>query len=76
MVSTATILPLNWIDLKIFSGAAFHIIGITKIEFLPLDWIYRSIRIMTVFSRIDDLQVISTMRLVGSALREWVIVIR
>ena len=33
--------------------AAFHIIGLTKIpqiEFLLLDWIYRSIRIMTVSS--------------------------
>jgi len=33
------------------SVAAFCIIGLTKtpkIEFLPLDWIYRSIRIMTV----------------------------
>ena len=36
---------------KIISGAAFCITGLTKIpkiEFLPLDWIYRSIRIMTV----------------------------
>ena len=33
-------------SLKIISGAAFCIIGLTKIskiEFLPLDWIYRSI---------------------------------
>ena len=35
-------------SLEIVSGAAFRIIGLTKIpkiEFLPLDWIYRSIRI-------------------------------
>ena len=34
------------------SGATFRIIGLTKIpkiEFLLLDWIYRSIRIITVF---------------------------
>ena len=33
-------------SLEIISGAAFRIIGLTKIpkiEFLPLDWIYRSI---------------------------------
>ena len=51
MVSTATVLSLNWIHSKIISGATFHIIGLTKIpkiEFLPLDWIYRSIRIITV----------------------------
>ena len=38
-------------SLEIISGAAFRIIGLTKIpkiEFLPLDWIYRSIRINTV----------------------------
>ena len=38
-------------SLEIISGAAFRIIGLTKIpkiEFLPLDWIYRSIRIITV----------------------------
>ena len=38
-------------SLEIISGAAFHIIGLTKIpkiEFLLLDWIYRSIRINTV----------------------------
>jgi len=35
--------PLNWIHLKTISGAAFRIIGLTKIpEFLSLDWIYRS----------------------------------
>ena len=53
MVSTATVLSLNWIHSKINSGATFHIIGlakISKIEFLPLDWIYRSIRIITVIS--------------------------
>ena len=36
---------------KIISVAAFPIIGLTKIpkiEFLSLDWIYHSIRIMTV----------------------------
>ena len=40
-------------SLQIISGAAFHIIGLTKIpkiEFLPLDWIYRSIRIITVIA--------------------------
>ena len=44
-------LPLSWIHSKIISAATFCIIGLTKIakiEFLPLDWIYRSIRIMTV----------------------------
>ena len=50
MVSTATVLPLNWIHSKIISGAAFRIIGLPKIEFLPLDWIYHSIRINTVLS--------------------------
>ena len=48
MVSTAT---GSFAKLKIISGATFRIIGLTKIpkiEFLPLDWIYRSIRIMTV----------------------------
>jgi len=37
--------------LEIISEAAFQITGLTKIpkiEFLPLDWIYRSIGIMTV----------------------------
>ena len=51
MVSTATVLSLNWIHLKIISGATFRIIGLTKIpkiEFLSLDWIYRSIQINTV----------------------------
>ena len=51
VVSTATVLSLNWIHSKIISGATFRIIGLTKIpkiEFLPLDWIYRSIRIITV----------------------------
>ena len=53
MVSTATVLSLNWIHSKIISGATIRIIGLTKIpkiEFLPLDndWIYRSIRIITV----------------------------
>jgi len=39
-------------SLEIISGAVFRIIGLTKIpkiEFLPLDWIYRSIRINTVY---------------------------
>ena len=48
MVSTAT---GSFAKLKIISGATFRIIGLTKIpkiEFLPLDWIYRSIRIITV----------------------------
>ena len=47
------VLSLNWIHSKINSGATFHIIvlaKISKIEFLPLDWIYRSIRIITVIS--------------------------
>ena len=53
MVSTAMGSLLNWIHSKIISGATFPIIGLTKIpkiEFLLLDWIYRSIRIMTVTS--------------------------
>jgi len=36
-------LPLKWIHSRIFSAAALPIIGLTKItrmEFLPLDWIY------------------------------------
>ena len=41
MVSTARVLPLNWIHSKIISGAAFRIIGLT-FQFLPLDWIYHS----------------------------------
>ena len=48
VVSTATVLSLNWIHSKIISGATVCIIGLTKIpkiEFLPLDWIYRSIRV-------------------------------
>ena len=49
------VIRMNFIALLllIISGAAFHIIGLTKIskiEFLPLDWIYRSIRNLTVFS--------------------------
>ena len=49
--STWWFLLLNWIHSKIISEATFPIIGLTKIpkiEFLPLDWIYGSIRIMTV----------------------------
>ena len=45
------VLSLNWIHSKIISGATFRIIGLTKIpkiEFLLLNWIYWSIRIMTV----------------------------
>ena len=45
------VLSLNWIHSKIISGATFRIIGLTKtpkMEFLPLDWIYCSIRIITV----------------------------
>ena len=41
----------SWIHSEIISVAAFHIIGLAKIsriEFLPLDWIYHSIRTMTV----------------------------
>ena len=49
----AMVLSLNWIHSKIISGATFCIIGLTKnpkIEFLPLDWMYRCIRTMTVLS--------------------------
>ena len=45
-------LPLSWIHSKIISSVTFRIIGLTKIakiEFLPLDWIYGSIPIMTVY---------------------------
>ena len=51
MVSTSTGSFAKLDSLEIISGAAFRIIGLTKIpkiEFLPLDWIYRSIRIITV----------------------------
>ena len=44
-------LLLNWIHSKIISATTFRMIGLAKIaiiEFLSLDWIYRSIRIMTV----------------------------
>ena len=44
-------LPLNWVNLKIISAAAFQIIGLGKLsrnEFLLLGWIYCSIRIMMV----------------------------
>ena len=46
------VIRMNFVALLllIISGAAFRIIGLTKIEFLPLDWIYRSIRNLTVFS--------------------------
>ena len=45
------VLPLNWIRSNIISGASFSIIGLTTIpiiKYFPLDWIYRSIRIMMV----------------------------
>ena len=41
----------GWLTLAPINLAAFRIIGLTKIsntEFLPLDWLYCSIRIMTV----------------------------
>ena len=49
------VIRMNFIALLllIISGAAFRTIGLTKIskiELLPLDWIYRSIRNLTVFS--------------------------
>ena len=50
-------LSLNWIHSKIISAAAFCIIGLAKIpriEFLPLDWIYCSIRMMTVFKKNNE----------------------
>ena len=52
LVSTAMGSSTKLDSLNILSGAAFHIVGLTdipKIEFLPLDWIYCSIRIMTVY---------------------------
>ena len=51
-------LPLSWIHSKIISAATFRIIGLTKIakiEFLPLDWIYRSIRILMVGQTVIDI---------------------
>ena len=51
MVSTATGSFAKLDSLGNISGATFRIIGLTKIpkiEFLPLDWMYRSIRIITV----------------------------
>ena len=51
MVSTARDSFAKLDSLKNISGATFRIIGLTKtlkIEFLPLDWIYRSIQIITV----------------------------
>ena len=46
------VIRMNFVALLllIISGAAFRIIGLAKIEFLQLDWIYRSIRNLTVFS--------------------------
>ena len=37
-------LPLNWIHSKIISEAIIGLTKTTKIEFHPLDWIYRSIQ--------------------------------
>ena len=51
MSTVLQVLQLNWMHSIIISVAVFRINGLTKIpkiEFLPLDWIYRSIRIMTV----------------------------
>ena len=51
MVSTPTGSFAKLDSLENISGATFRITGLTKIpkiEFLPLDWIYRSIRIITV----------------------------
>ena len=39
-------LQLNWIHSKIIGEATVRIIGLTKIAFLLLGWIYLSIRIM------------------------------
>ena len=55
VMSTLLLVLLNWLHSKITSAAAFHIIGLTKIskiEFLPRDWIYRSTRIMTVSNHV------------------------
>ena len=54
MVSTAMGSFTKLDSLESISGATFRIIELTKIpkiEFLPLDWIYRSIRIITVCSK-------------------------
>ena len=40
--------PLKCFRSKIISAATVRIIGLTKIEFLPPDWIYLSIETMTV----------------------------
>ena len=51
MVSTATGSFAKLDSLENINRATFRITGLTKIpkiEFLPLDWIYRSIRIITV----------------------------
>ena len=40
--------PLKCFRSKIISAATVCIIGLTKIEFLPPDWIYLSIETMTV----------------------------
>ena len=50
-------LLLNWIHLKIIIAATFRITDstkIAKIEFLPLDWIYHSIRIITVLFLVNE----------------------
>ena len=55
-------LPLNWIHSKIISAATFRMIGLTKnekIDFLTLDWIYCSIRIMTVIMGTSTVQLTS-----------------
>ena len=49
MSTVLQVLPLNWMHSKIITVAAFRIIALTKIpkiEYLPLDWIYCSIRII------------------------------
>ena len=54
---------------KIIRVAAFRIIGLTKIpkiEFLPLDWIYRSVRIMTVIACAPFLQTIIRLKTKGA----------
>ena len=46
---------------KVISVATFCIIGLTKIpkiEFLPLDWIYRPIRTMTVTQHLKMVQAV------------------
>ena len=69
-------LPLDWIHSKTISIATFSIIGLTKIariKFLPLDWIYHSIRIMAVspHQRVLHLPVISSARAATVATLAW-----